>query len=79
MDDVQDAVAQFKLHPAGDKANVVLVKPTDRSVFQRSTESAGLRYVSPSLMAADLGASDAFEPVLAWMAKHEAAWRVPLG
>ena len=79
VDDVQDAVAQFKLHPAGDKANVLLVKPTDRSVFQRSTESAGLRYVSPSLMAADLGASDAFEPVLAWMAKHEAAWRVPSG
>lgn len=78
VDDPQDAVAQFRLHPAGDEANVILVKPNDRSVFQRSTESAGLRYVSPSLMAADLGASDAFESVLLWMAKHESSWRLSL-
>ena len=77
VDDVNDAVAQFKLHPAGRESNVVLVKPGDRSVFQRSSEAAGLRYVSPSLMAADLGSSDAFEPVLAWMSKHESAWRLP--
>ena len=75
VDDLQEAVAQFRLHPAGDEANIILVKPNDRSVFQRSTENAGLRYVSPSLTAADLGGSDAFEPVLAWMAKHESAWR----
>ena len=79
VDDLQEAVAQFRLHSADDGANVILVKPADRSVFQRSTENAGLRYVSPSLMAADLGASDAFEPVLAWMAKHAAAWRLPSG
>jgi hypothetical protein len=77
VDDVQDAVAQFKLHPADAGANVLLVKPNDRSVFQRSTENAGLRYVSPSLMAADLGASDSFESVLGWMAKHESDWRLP--
>jgi hypothetical protein len=77
VDDVQDAVSQFRLHPAGGAANVVLVKPTDRSVFQRSREDAGIRCVSPSLMAADLGANDAFESVLAWMAKHESSWRLP--
>jgi hypothetical protein len=77
VDHVQETVAQFRLHPAGDAANIILVKPNDRSVFQRSTENAGLRYVSPSLMAADLGASDAFESVLLWMAKHESAWRLP--
>jgi len=79
VDDLQEAVAQFRLHPADDGANVVLVKPNDRSVFHRSTENAGLRYVSPSLMAADLGSNDAFDPVLAWMAKHESSWRLPSG
>jgi hypothetical protein len=78
VDDLHEAVAQFRLHPADHDANVTLIKPNDRSVFQRSTENAGLRYVSPSLMAVDLGASDAFEAVLAWMAEHESAWRLPL-
>jgi hypothetical protein len=77
VDDLQEAVAQFRLHPADDGANVILIKPTDRSVFHRSTEEAGLRTVSLSLMAADLGASDAFEAVLAWMATHTADWRRP--
>jgi hypothetical protein len=80
VDDPQEAVAQFRLHPSADadgKANVILVKPSDRSVFQRSTEKSGLRYVSPSLMAADIGASNAFDPVLSWMAKHESTWRLP--
>jgi hypothetical protein len=77
VDHVQETVAQFRLHPADAGATVLLVKPNDRSVFQRSTENAGLRYVSPSLMAADLGASDIFESVLAWMAKHESVWRLP--
>jgi hypothetical protein len=74
VDDVQAAQNQFNLHPAAE-ANVILVKPDDRSVFQRSSEAAGLRYVSPSLMVADLGESDAIEPILAWMAKHESTWR----
>ncbi len=77
VDDIAEAAAQFKLQTADDVGNVVLVKPNDRSVFHRSTESEGLRYVSPSLMAADVGASDTFESVLAWMAEHESAWRLP--
>jgi hypothetical protein len=79
VDDVQETVAQFRLHPAGDVKNVTLIKSNDRSVFQRSTEDAGLRYVSPSLMAADLGASEIFEAALAWMAEHESAWRLLSG
>jgi len=76
VDDIRETVVQFSLHPTDGETNVTLIKPSDRSVFQRSTEAAGLRYVSPSLMAADLGDSDAFESVLAWMAKHESAWRM---
>ncbi len=77
VDDVQAAVAQFGLHPAGDAADVIMVKSADHSVFQRSREYRGLRYVSPSLMAADLGDGDAFEAALGWMAAHESAWRQP--
>jgi hypothetical protein len=77
VDEVDAAVAQFGLHPARDETNVILVKPADRSVFQRSREAAGLRYVSPSLMAADLGNGDTFEAALHWMIKHESSWRQP--
>jgi hypothetical protein len=76
VEDVLAALDQFSLHPADQNANVILVKPSDRSVFQRSSEEAGLRYVSPSLMAADVGESNAFESVLAWMSTHESAWRL---
>jgi hypothetical protein len=75
VDDVQAAVDQFALHPAEEGANIILVKPVDRSVFLRSTEAAGLRFVSPSLMGADLGDSPQFESVLAWMAENEPVWR----
>ena len=75
VDDVQAAVDQFALHPADGNANVILVKPADRSIFLRSTEAAGLRFVSPSLMSADLGDSHRFESVLAWMVENESVWR----
>jgi hypothetical protein len=75
VDDVEAAVSQFGLRPAAGRADVVLVKPLDRSVFHRSREQEGLRYVSPSLMAADLDDANAFEVALDWMARHESTWR----
>jgi hypothetical protein len=75
VDDAAAAVDQFGLHPAETGANVMLVRPTDRSAFHRSYEKDRLRYASPSLMAADLAHTPTFERVLAWMAKHESAWR----
>jgi hypothetical protein len=77
VDDVPDAMAQFGLHPASDAANVILVKPVDRSVYQRSREENGLRHVSPSLMVADLEDGDTLDVTLRWLAKHESRWRVP--
>jgi|GEM_PF-6694374 len=77
VDEIEPAVAQFGLHPAGDGADVILVKPADRSVFLRSREDKGLRYVSPSLVAADLDDGAALEEAIAWMAKHESRWRQP--
>jgi hypothetical protein len=75
VDDSAAAVNQFGLHPAENTANVLLVKPADRSVFHRSYERDRLRYASPSLMAADLEDEPTFERGLAWMAKHESRWR----
>jgi hypothetical protein len=77
VEEVDIAVDQFLLHPAGQDANCILVKPADRSVFHRSSEAKGLRYVSPSLMAADLGDHPDFEAALTWMGQHEAIWRGP--
>jgi hypothetical protein len=75
VDEPAAAVGQLFLHPAGDDANVMLIKPSDRSVFHRSSEEKGLRYVSPSLAAADLEDEQTFEQALAWMERHESAWR----
>lgn len=75
VDEPDEAVRQFGLHPMIDDPNVVLVKPADHSVFQRSYEKDGFRYVSPSLMAADLDDEQLFEQALAWMTEHEADWR----
>jgi len=75
VDDPAAAIRQFGLHPAEDGANVMLVKPLDRSVFQRSHETAGLRYVSPSLTAADLENEQTFEQAMTWMSQHEQDWR----
>ncbi len=75
VDEPDQAARQFALHPGDDDASVVLVKPADRSVFQRSYERAGFRFVSPSLMAADLDDEQSFEQALAWLAEHEADWR----
>ncbi len=76
VDDLAAAANQFGLHPVEEGGNVVLVKPADRSVFHRSYEKDGLRYVSPSLMAGDLVDEGLFEQALDWMAKHESAWRL---
>ncbi len=76
VDDRSEAVAQFRLHPVDD-GSIVLITPPDHSVFQRSTERAGLRFVSPSLLAADLPSDELLEQLLAWMATHEPEWRQP--
>jgi hypothetical protein len=76
VDDQSEAASQFRLHPADDGA-IVLVTANDRSVYQRSTEAAGLRSVSPSLMAADLPSAELLEQLLTWMNDHEPAWRRP--
>jgi hypothetical protein len=76
VDNRSEAVAQFRLHPS-DHGPIVLITPADRSIYQRSTEKAGLRCVSPSLIAADLPNAALLEQFLTWMRAHQAAWRQP--
>lgn len=76
VDDAEAAMAQFGLRSATESPDLVLVKGAEPGVYQRSRERAGLRHVSPSLMAADLDGHEAFESALAWMAAHESAWRL---
>ncbi len=76
VDDRLEAVAQFRLHPAED-GPIIVISATDRSVYQRSTEKAGLRCASPSLIAADLPDAELLEQLLTWMRLHEPAWRLP--
>lgn len=77
VDEPGAAAVQFALHATEDDAaaEVVLVKPADRSVFHRSYEKQGLRYVSPSLMAADLEDEQSLDRAIAWLAEHETDWR----
>jgi hypothetical protein len=78
VDDVPAGVEQFSLHAVETNASIILMKAADRSIFLRSSEAAGLRYVSPSLMAADLADSATFEAALAWMVENVSAWRTSM-
>lgn len=82
VDDASSASAQLGLHPCGSGANnsganVFLIKPADPCVFQRATESDGLRYASPGWMLVDLYDDRERAAALAWLLAHEAAWRLP--
>lgn len=59
---------------------MLLVEPFDSVVFERTVLDDGLRYVSPSQIAADLLTSsgrgpEEAEALIEWMRSHEEAWR----
>jgi len=61
-------------------SNVMLARPFDTVVFDRTSERDGLRFVSVSQVAADLltgpGRSpEEAESLIEWMKEHEDAWR----
>ena len=61
-------------------ANVVLLEPFDRVVFDRTVERDGLRCVAPSQLAVDLLTGPGREPsqgeqMLSWMEQNKDAWR----
>lgn len=70
------------LLPADEGANVMILKPFDRVVFDRTRIEEGLRYAAPSQIAIDcLGGNGRMpaegEALLKWMEAEESSWRLP--
>jgi len=69
------------LLPAEEGANVMILKPFDPIVFDRTRIEEGLRYAAPSQIAVDcLGGNGRMpaegEALLKWMAAKESSWRL---
>lgn len=82
-DDLPQALAvDLDLLPAEEGANVMLLKPFDPVVFNRTRIEEGLRYAAPSQIAVDcLGGNGRMpaegEALLEWMTAEEPSWRLP--
>lgn len=68
------------LRPAESGANVLLIRPYDPIVFERTAERKGILYVSLVQAAVDLLTGPGRSPaegkaLLDWMEKNESAWR----
>jgi hypothetical protein len=80
VDDAVEAAERLRLRPANGSANVILAEPFDPVVYDRTRETAGLRYAAPSQIAADLltgpgrGPAEGDE-LIRWMGEHEDDWR----
>ncbi len=71
---------KLDVRPAETGANVLLIEPYEKVVFERTTKRAGLVLANPSQVAADLLTSPGRGPaeagaLLAWMKDHESEWR----
>ena len=80
--DADAAAAAFGLLPADRGANVVLLRPFDDVVWERTMVADGICYVSPSQVAADCLTGNGRMPsegeaLLTWMVENEAEWRTP--
>ena len=78
--DAVEAAESLGLRETDAGANVVLLEPFDRVVFDRTVERDGLRCVAPSQLAVDLLTGPGREPsqgerMLIWMEQNEDAWR----
>ena len=78
--DVSRAAESLGLRPVETGANVLLAKPFDPVVFDRTTMHEGLTYAALSQVAADLLTSPGRGPaegqeLMQWMGEHEDAWR----
>ena len=78
----QRLAADLDLLPAEEGADVMILKPPDRVVFDRTRIEEGLRYAAPSQIAVDcLGGNGRMpaegEALLEWMAAEESSWRLP--
>jgi|SRR5660397_205335 len=81
-DDADSLASSLRLLPADEGANIVLLKPFDPVVYDRTTQEGGLRYVAPSQAVVDCLAGNGRMPaegeaLLAWMKENESRWRSP--
>ncbi len=79
-DEASSLVEALGLLPADDGGNVVLLRPFDPVVWERTTEDGGLTYAAPSQVAVDCLTGTGRMPaegeaLLAWMADNESSWR----
>lgn len=79
-----EAVAQaLSLLPAGEGANVVLLRPFDSVVWRgRTTDEREVPYVAPSQVAVDCLTGTGRMPaegaaIVEWMIDNESSWRHP--
>lgn len=80
-EDVASAVEALDLLPADEGADVVLLRPFDRVVWDRTTTEDGLTYVAPSQATVDCLTGTGRMPaegeaLLTWMSEDEAKWRL---
>ena len=78
---IDEAVAALDLLPADEGANVVLLRPFDRVVWDRTTTEDGLTYVAPSQVAVDCLTGTGRMPaegdaLVTWMVENEPRWRL---
>lgn len=79
-DEAPPLVEALGLLPADDGGNVVLLRPFDSVVWERTTQDGGLTYAAPSQVVVDCLTGTGRMPsegeaLLAWMADNESSWR----
>ena len=80
VDDARAAADDLGVRPTETSANVLLAEPFDSVVYDRTRDVDGLRFATPSQVAADLltgpgrGPAEG-EELLRWMKDNEDAWR----
>jgi len=79
-DEPERLAERLDLRPVETGANVLLVRPQDKVVYERAEEREGVRIAAPSQIAVDLlsgpgrGPAEA-QALLDWMESNEPAWR----
>jgi hypothetical protein len=79
--DVNAVANALDLIPADQGANVVLLRPFDPIVWERTDEESGLRYVAPSQAAVDCLTGNGRMPaegeaLIEWLLENEPTWRL---
>ncbi len=81
VDNPERTSPSLQLRPETSSSNVILARPFDAVVYERTWTKEGLRYCALSQVAADLLTSPGRSPAEAealmdWMAQNEDAWRI---